>query len=114
MAAGLGGGTRETGSRGTTAGSETAPPTFTRVNLAGGDDRDGRSRLTPVMGCVECRITVRGTVSDRFAHAFRGMELMRSDGETVLVGAIEDQSHLFGILDRIRDFGLELMRVEQS
>ena len=32
--------------------------------------------------------------------------------ETDLVGIIEDQAHLFGVLDRIRDLGLDLVSVE--
>jgi hypothetical protein len=33
-------------------------------------------------------------------------------GQTVLVGEIRDQSHLYGILDRVRSLGLELVSVE--
>jgi hypothetical protein len=33
-------------------------------------------------------------------------------GETALVGRL-DQSQLYGLLDRLRDFGLELIRIEE-
>ena len=33
-------------------------------------------------------------------------------GRTAIVGVVSDQSHLFGILERIRSLGLELVRVE--
>jgi hypothetical protein len=33
-------------------------------------------------------------------------------GQTALVGEICDQSHLYGILDRVRSLGLELVSVE--
>lgn len=58
------------------------------------------------------RITVRGRLSDRFASAFQEMTLEPQIGETDLVGAL-DQSELQGVLLRIHDFGLELVRVEE-
>ncbi len=58
------------------------------------------------------RIIVKGRLSDRFATAFTGMRLEPGDGITALVGPIRDQSHLFGVLERVRAFGLELVRVE--
>ena len=59
------------------------------------------------------RITVRGRLSERFASAFHGMTLERRPGETALVGTIADQGQLYGVLDRLRDFGLELVRLEE-
>jgi hypothetical protein len=35
-------------------------------------------------------------------------------GETVLVGEIADQGQLYGLLDRLRDFGLELLRLDRE
>ena len=58
------------------------------------------------------RITVRGRLTDRLASAFEGMTLEPGRGETGLVGEIADQAHLFGLLDRVRNFGPELVRVE--
>ena len=58
------------------------------------------------------RIVVRGRLTDRFGSAFAGMALEPEDGATALVGAISDQSHLFGLLERVRSLGLELIRVE--
>jgi len=58
------------------------------------------------------RITVRGRLSDRFADAFRAMTLVPGCRQTSLIGRIEDQAHLFGLLDRIRELGLELVSVE--
>ena len=58
------------------------------------------------------RITVRGRLTERLASAFEGMTLEAGGGETGLVGEIADQAQLFGLLDRVRNFGLELVRVE--
>ena len=58
------------------------------------------------------RIVVNGRLSDRFATAFAGMEIEPSEGQTAIVGVVNDQSHLFGILERVRSLGLELVRVE--
>ena len=60
------------------------------------------------------RIRVTGRLGERFADAFRGMTLVASRNETVLVGIIEDQAHLFGVLDRIRDLGIELVSLERD
>jgi hypothetical protein len=59
------------------------------------------------------RITVRGRLSERFAAAFEGMTMEPDKGETALVGRIADQGQLYGMLERLRDFGLELVRLEE-
>jgi hypothetical protein len=59
------------------------------------------------------RITVRGRLSERFASAFDSMAVQPGRGETDLLGEITDQAHLYGLLDRLRDFGLELIRLEE-
>jgi hypothetical protein len=60
------------------------------------------------------RITLRGRLSERFASAFDGMALEPAADQTVLVGEVRDQAHLFGLLDRLRDFGMELVAVEPA
>jgi hypothetical protein len=60
------------------------------------------------------RIVVRGRLSDSFAVAIDGMTTEPGEGETALVGRVRDQAHLYGILERLRDFGLELLRVEEG
>ena len=58
------------------------------------------------------RLVVRGELDDRFASAFEGMQLERVAGTTVLTGYVVDQSHLHGLLDRISEFGIDLVSVE--
>jgi hypothetical protein len=58
------------------------------------------------------RIVLRGRLSEHFASAFEGMALEPGPGQTVLVGEVRDQAHLYGLLDRLRDFGIDLVAVE--
>jgi hypothetical protein len=65
-------------------------------------------------GASSYRIVVRGRLSERFASAFDGMTLEPGDGTTALVGTVSDQSHLFGLLERVQALGLELLSIEGS
>ena len=58
------------------------------------------------------RIVVRSELSERYASAFEGMKMETKDSQTILIGEIIDQPHLFGILDRINGLGLELLSVQ--
>ena len=57
------------------------------------------------------RICVRGQLTQRLATAFDGMSLEPGVAHTALIGEVRDQSQLFGLLDRVRDLGLELVSV---
>jgi hypothetical protein len=58
------------------------------------------------------RIVVCRKLCERYASAFEGMKMETTDGQTILIGEIIDQPHLFGILDRINGLGLELLSVQ--
>jgi hypothetical protein len=60
------------------------------------------------------RIILRGRLSERFETAFEGMSLEPGPNQTVLVGEVRDQAQLYGLLDRLRDFGIELVAVEPA
>jgi hypothetical protein len=64
-------------------------------------------------GASHYRITVRGTLTEHLAPAFEGMRIEARDGSTVLVGPLRDQAELYGLVDRLRDFGLELVGIEK-
>jgi hypothetical protein len=66
------------------------------------------------VGPTRYRIVLRGCLSERFATTFDGMALEPGPDQTVLVGDVRDQAHLYGLLDRLRDFGLELVAVEPA
>jgi hypothetical protein len=56
------------------------------------------------------RIVVRGVVSRRIAEAIEGVRA--SNQETVLLADVVDQAQLHGILERLRDLGIDLVRIE--
>ena len=58
------------------------------------------------------RICIRGRLTERLGSALEGMRLEAGANETVFTGEIRDQSQLYGLLDRVRDLGLELVSVQ--
>jgi hypothetical protein len=76
--------------------------------------RRGRVAMIGGMRPASYRITVRGRLTERFSAAFDGMEVEPREGETVLVGVLRDQAQLYGLLNRLRDFGIELVSVEEA
>lgn len=54
------------------------------------------------------RLVVKGELGPRYASAFEGMTICAHDGETAITGTIVDQSHLYGLLERIAGLGLTL------
>ncbi|MFN2490857.1 MAG: hypothetical protein ABR529_14220 [Actinomycetota bacterium] len=65
------------------------------------------------MNARSYRTTIEGRLSERFASAFEGMRVPAGAGRAVLLGEGMDRGHLFGVLDRVRDFGPELVRLEE-
>jgi hypothetical protein len=60
------------------------------------------------------RITVDGVLSDRFAAAFAPMRLEAHDGVTVLSGPCTDASALYGVIEQLRNLGLDLLDVRSD
>ncbi|OMC51555.1 hypothetical protein A5747_23155 [Mycobacterium sp. IS-836] len=58
------------------------------------------------------RICIRGCLTERLGSALAGMRLEAGSTETAFTGEIRDQSQLYGLLDRVRDLGLELVSVQ--
>ena len=58
------------------------------------------------------RICIRGRLTERLGSALEGMRLEAGATDTAFTGEIRDQSQLFGLLDRVRDLGLELLSVQ--
>jgi hypothetical protein len=57
------------------------------------------------------RIVVRGRLGEYLASAFDGLELESHAGESSLTGTFADQAQLHGLLDRLRDLGIQLISV---
>jgi hypothetical protein len=67
-----------------------------------------------MLGGVETtryRIVVKGRLTPAFGSAFEGLELELLPGATALEGNFTDQAQLYGILERLRNLGIELMSV---
>lgn len=63
---------------------------------------------------MKYEIRVQGYLGENTAVWFDGFNLERTpEGETVLRGAVIDQSALHGVLNRISDLGLTLTLVRQ-
>ena len=59
-------------------------------------------------------IVVRGRLSNRYESAFDGARLVPHHGHTTLRADLIDQSQLYGLLNRLRDFGIELVSVNPA
>jgi hypothetical protein len=57
------------------------------------------------------RIVVRGRLGGHLVSAFEQLELEMQTGESSLTGTFADQAQLHGLLDRLRDLGIQLVSV---
>jgi hypothetical protein len=69
--------------------------------------------LDPASHRRRYEIIVRGRLSTRLENAFDGVTLEPGDGVTCLRTGLADQSQLYGLLNRLRDFGIELVSVNR-
>jgi hypothetical protein len=56
-------------------------------------------------------IVVRGRLSSRLECAFDGVTFVPRNGQTTLSADLVDRSQLYGLLNRLRDLGIELVSV---
>jgi hypothetical protein len=60
-------------------------------------------------------IWVKGNLDPKWSDWFDGMRIEAKQGdETLLIGQVADQAALHGMLAKIRDLGLPLLRVERA
>jgi hypothetical protein len=58
------------------------------------------------------RIHLQGHLDHRWSDWFSGFKIEHTEGDTILIGVVADQSALHGILAKIRDLGLPILLVE--
>jgi hypothetical protein len=66
------------------------------------------------MARKQYRIVVNGRLSDRFGAAFPGARLEPLVRQTALVGELADEAQLEAVLDRLRDFAIEVVSVDSD
>jgi hypothetical protein len=59
-------------------------------------------------------IVIQGRLSKRYEGAFDGVTLSPGEGTTMLRTDDADQSQLYGLLNRLRDLGIELISVNST
>jgi hypothetical protein len=57
------------------------------------------------------RIVVRGRVSRDLPDTFEHLEVDSNTGESSLTGTFADPAQLYGLLDRLQDFGVPIVSV---
>ncbi len=58
-------------------------------------------------------IRVKGQLDERWSAWFDSLTITHPvAGETVLLGVVQDQAALYGVLARLRDLGLSLLSVD--
>ena len=63
---------------------------------------------------MQYEIVLNGHLTDRWTAWFDGFAISRdADGTTVLRGVVVDQAALHGLLQRLRDIGIELISLTQ-
>ena len=67
--------------------------------------------MRPAETEVQYRIVVKGHLSEVLGSAFEGMRIEAQAGQTALTGVFVDQAQLHGVIQRIRDFGIELRSI---
>ena len=58
---------------------------------------------------------MKGHINKKWYAFFEGLQVsLLSDGNTQISGNMRDQSELHGLLNKIRDLGIPLVKVEQK
>ena len=60
------------------------------------------------------RLVVAGDLSPRSMEVFEEMTIEHRDGTTSIVGVVEDQAHLLGLLEQVGALGLTLLGVTRE
>jgi hypothetical protein len=66
-----------------------------------------------VSGRRRYRIVVRGEFGELLSTAFAGIATLPHRGTTILTADVADPSEFYGVLDRLRDFAIEVVSVDE-
>jgi hypothetical protein len=70
--------------------------------------------MQPSISSVIYQTCTKGHLDEHWMRSFEGLTVSaESNGETLISGEM-DQSALFGVLNRLRDLGLELVSVQRK
>ena len=80
---------------------------------------DDRAATPPTPGCPgpdvrRYEFRVAGLLSERTRGAFPDMTVVDAPPETVIVGDVLDDAHLYGVLGLIQDLGLRLIALRRG
>jgi hypothetical protein len=59
------------------------------------------------------RIVVRGEFEELLSTAFAGVSAVPHRGTTILTADVVDLSEFYGVIDRLRDFAIDVVSVEE-
>ena len=59
------------------------------------------------------RVVVRGRLGEHLTSCFEHLEVESLAGESSLTGTFADQAQLHGLLDRLRDLGIQLVSINR-
>ncbi len=62
----------------------------------------------------QIEIRVKGWIAEDWSEWFAGLTITHVDDDTVLAGAVVDQSALYGLFAKLRDLGLSLVSMNLS
>jgi hypothetical protein len=99
------------------AGEDTPEVTGDSAIPGGGQFRDGGAYMTsnqPTTHRDRYRIVVRGEFGELLTAAFGALEVETIEGRTVLLASVRDAQELYGLIDRLRDHGVEIESVNRD
>ncbi|HCY87475.1 MAG TPA: hypothetical protein DHV36_20240 [Desulfobacteraceae bacterium] len=70
-------------------------------------------KIQKCQGPAKYRITVKGVLGNQWLNWFAGMSIESKGSSTIITGLVPDQSALHGLIAKVRDLGLPLIRVER-
>ena len=63
----------------------------------------------------QVEIRVKGQIDQHWSEWFEGLAITHTEeGETVLTGTVVDEAAMYGLLSKLRDFGLQLLSVNRT